>query len=63
MNRVVFKSGSVEWATPKGLYDALNAEFHFDFDPCPLGGSENGLSTLFVEGEIGACSAIRLTET
>ncbi len=21
--------------TPKALYDALDAEFHFDFDPCP----------------------------
>ena len=24
-----------DWATPKGLYDKLNSEFHFDFDPCP----------------------------
>jgi hypothetical protein len=23
------------WKTPKDLYDALDAEFHFDFDPCP----------------------------
>lgn len=36
MNRVVFSSQSVHWATPKGVYDALDAEFHFDFDPCPL---------------------------
>ena len=49
MNRVVFKSQSVEWATPKGVYEALDAEFQFDFDPCPLGGSENGLATLFVD--------------
>ena len=21
--------------TPKSIYDALDAEFHFDFDPCP----------------------------
>lgn len=40
MNRVVFKSESVEWPTPKGVYDALNREFVFDFDPCPLGGTD-----------------------
>ena len=26
------------WATPKEFYDALDAEFHFDHDPCPLHG-------------------------
>ena len=25
-----------QWATPAYIYDPLNAEFHFDFDPCPL---------------------------
>ena len=24
-----------DWATPKTLYDELNYEFNFDFDPCP----------------------------
>ncbi len=24
------------WATPATLYEALNAEFHFNDDPCPL---------------------------
>lgn len=47
MNRALFKSESVEWPTPKAVFDKLNAEFHFDFDPCPYGGSEDGLSTLF----------------
>jgi phage N-6-adenine-methyltransferase len=27
---------SDNWATPKKLYDELDAEFNFDFDPCPL---------------------------
>jgi len=27
---------SDNWATPKEFYDKLNAEFAFDFDPCPL---------------------------
>ena len=31
------------WATPKEVYDKLDAEFHFDFDPCPLFHKENGL--------------------
>ena len=25
-----------EWKTPQTLYDKLNKEFNFDFDPCPL---------------------------
>lgn len=29
---------SDNWATPKEFYDALDAEFHFDYDPCPLNG-------------------------
>ena len=47
MNRILFKSLSVEWPTPGKLYDALNAEFDFNFDPCPLGGTEDGLASLF----------------
>jgi len=35
---VHFKSQSVDWATPKAVYDELNKEFVFNFDPCPLGG-------------------------
>lgn len=31
---------SDNWATPKDLYDKLNAEFNFDFDPCPLNDGE-----------------------
>ena len=31
------------WATPKELYDQLNQEFHFDFDPCPLNSKFDGL--------------------
>jgi len=27
---------SDNWATPSYFYDPLNAEFNFDFDPCPL---------------------------
>lgn len=31
------------WATPKSVYDELDAEFHFDFDPCPLFHKVDGL--------------------
>lgn len=31
---------SDNWATPKDLYDKLNAEFAFDFDQCPLNTGE-----------------------
>jgi len=33
-------SRSDDWQTPKELYDKLNAEFHFNDDPCPIGGTE-----------------------
>jgi site-specific DNA-methyltransferase (adenine-specific) len=48
-----FKSANytVSWSTPKDVYAALDVEFHFDYDPCPLrdqGTAEHdGLSTLF----------------
>ena len=38
---------SWEWPTPQRFYDELNAEFNFNFDPCPLGGGMDGRSTLF----------------
>jgi site-specific DNA-methyltransferase (adenine-specific) len=47
MNRVVFKSQTVEWPTPPEVYEQLNREFHFDFDPCPQGATEDGLASLF----------------
>jgi phage N-6-adenine-methyltransferase len=32
-----------DWATPSWLYDQLDTEFHFDFDPCPLNPQFDGL--------------------
>jgi site-specific DNA-methyltransferase (adenine-specific) len=32
-----------DWTTPKYLYDELNDEFHFDFDPCPCNPTFDGL--------------------
>lgn len=34
-----FSSVTDDWSTPKDVYASLNAEFNFDFDPCPLGGA------------------------
>lgn len=33
---VHFSSHTDNWKTPDGIYRALDDEFHFDFDPCPL---------------------------
>ena len=44
MDRVLFSSASEHWATPPDLYAALNGEFRFDFDPCQLGGGDDGLA-------------------
>lgn len=49
MNRSLFSAASDRWATPAAVYSALDAEFHFDFDPCPLDGEGDGLSPLFCE--------------
>jgi len=32
------------WGTPKEFYDELDKEFHFDFDPCPLNHTFDGLT-------------------
>ena len=34
--KLMFKSSCDNWKTPDDVYDKLNEEFHFDFDPCPL---------------------------
>jgi site-specific DNA-methyltransferase (adenine-specific) len=38
-------NNSDDWETPKELYDKLNKEFTFDYDPCPLNAKFNGLLT------------------
>ena len=54
---VHFMSQSVDWATPPALYAELDAEFHFDFDPCPLYGAAGKVDGLAVEwGEATFCN-------
>jgi site-specific DNA-methyltransferase (adenine-specific) len=45
----LFSSASDRWATPRDLYAALNREFQFNFDPCPLDGDGDGLAPLFCQ--------------
>lgn len=33
---VHFSTGNDNWSTPIKVYEDLNKEFKFDFDPCPL---------------------------
>lgn len=42
-----------DWSTPKYLYNKLNDEFHFDFDPCPVNPDFDGLSV-----EWGMCNFV-----
>ena len=34
---------SDNWGTPKEVYDPLHEEFNFDFDPCPMKSTFDGL--------------------
>lgn len=36
----LFSSATGKWATPRDLYAALDAEFHFTLDPCPMDDAE-----------------------
>ena len=43
LSPALFSSKSDHWFTPPDFYAELDAEFDFDFDPCPLMSSEDGL--------------------
>lgn len=40
----LFSSVTDNWNTPKSVYQILDAEFSFDFDPCPTKPTFDGLS-------------------
>jgi len=40
----LFSSASDRWSTPPDVFAALDAEFAFNLDPCPLDGRVDGLS-------------------
>lgn len=43
------KSKSDKWMTPKHIYDELNAEFHFNYDPCPIEWREGDKDGLLID--------------
>jgi site-specific DNA-methyltransferase (adenine-specific) len=42
-------SKSDKWATPPEIYDPLNDEFHFNYDPCPITWQEGDADGLTAE--------------
>lgn len=55
MNRqALFTSHRSDWRTPRALYQGLDAEFHFDYDPCPPTPTFDGLATNW--GEVNFCN-------
>ena len=44
ISKVHFLSQRSDWRTPKALYQALDAEFAFDCDPCPTHPTMDGLT-------------------
>jgi len=51
MNHVLFSYGRETWETPADLYAALDQEFRFTLDPCPLRPSaEAGLPLFGTDG-------------
>lgn len=47
-NNLMFSHKSDDYSTPKEFYKALDTEFNFTFDPCPLRSNEDGLQTDWV---------------
>jgi hypothetical protein len=45
VNRGLFSSLRGDWKTPRALYQALDAEFYFDYDPCPVNPKIDGLES------------------
>lgn len=45
MNKGLFTSLREDWKTPKAVYQVLDAEFGFDYDPCPAKPTKDGLLT------------------
>jgi site-specific DNA-methyltransferase (adenine-specific) len=50
IHRALFSSATDRWTTPRALYAALDAEFHFTLDPCPANwdGERDGLAISWV---------------
>lgn len=56
-NKVHFSAITDNWRTPKDLYDNLDKEFSFNFDPCPYTEKEFEIDGLSIEwGESTFCN-------
>ena len=44
MKKIPMTSLRQDWRTPRALYQGLDAEFRFDFDPCPPNPQFDGLT-------------------
>ncbi len=42
---VHFSSQRLDWKTPRAVYQILDAEFNFDYDPCPSRYKVDGLTS------------------
>lgn len=47
INKGMFTNSKGDWKTPKVLYQALDAEFGFDYDPCPINPKSDGLKDMW----------------
>ena len=52
INQSLYTSKSDEWYTPQAVYDELNAEFHFNLDPCATNESHK-CDTFFTKADDG----------
>ena len=51
---VHFSSQRLDWQTPKAVYQILDAEFRFDYDPCPKDPATDGLTCAW--GKVTFCN-------
>jgi phage N-6-adenine-methyltransferase len=56
MTSYIPKSKSNKWKTPPEIYDPLNSEFHFNYDPCPIDWIDGNLDGL--NSDWGSCSFV-----
>ena len=54
MNNIHFSSLRLDWKTPRAVYQVLDAEFGFDFDPCPANPTLDGLVVDW--GDVNFCN-------
>ncbi len=52
-HKVHFSSAKQDWKTPEAFYKALDSEFNFNFDPCPVKPKHDGLNI-----EWGTCNYV-----